>query len=128
LKIHKNSKKLFKGDSRMKNLIAAALLVLVSSSAFAGSLPTCKDLVNNTAGIVTLQPITSASNPIQAGDNVIFAATVEGVDAGSCAARVTVHAGHLVIFGLEHAVSVGACIVVGAADLVETILHDIFGA
>lgn len=77
--------------------------------------------------IVTLKPILSARGPIHAGEQVVFAAFVEGRDAGMCVARVTVRAGKLVVMGVEKAMKAGMCVVEGAANLLWQILRTIFG-
>jgi len=112
----------------MKKILVAALFVFGSTAFADGStMPSCQDLVQNTAGIVTLTPITSASNPIQAGENVVFAAATEGVDLGFCVARVTIEAGKIVIIGLEDVMQAGKCVLEGAADLLAALFGSIFG-
>lgn len=117
----------------MKSVLFA-LAILVGSSAFAAPArgghkhhtPLCKELVNNTIDIITLKPLRTARTPIEAGSKVVFAVIREGVSAGTCTARVTVRAGHLVVKGVEGAMHTGMVVVEGAADLVADILGSIF--
>lgn len=111
----------------MKKVIVA-LLFAFGSTAFAHEgVPTCKELVENTASIITLTPILSASNPIEAGSNVVFAAVTEGVYIGTCTAHVTLHAGELVLIGMDHLVKAGMCVVEGTAGLIAKLFECIFG-